>query len=60
MDKKYDLQYSPEDSLQMWIVEKTFSERDDAIRAAESLVSSGEKHVRVVYSETIFTTERDE
>jgi hypothetical protein len=50
MDRKYELQYLPDGDLQMWTVEKTVFERDDAIRAAEELVSSGEKHVRVVYS----------
>lgn len=59
MDQKYKVQYLPEGDLQMWTAGGTFSDKDDAIRAAENLVSSGEKHVRVVYSEVIYTTARD-
>jgi hypothetical protein len=43
----------------MWTVEETFSKRDDAMRAAGNLVSSGEKHVKVVSLETIYTTEKE-
>jgi hypothetical protein len=58
VDRKYELQYLPEGDLQLWTVKETFTEKDEAIRAAENLLFSGMNRVQVVYSEIVYTTER--